>query len=198
MLETKIETRVYSDYLVSLARSLDCMEVCVRAAAWHFSYEQEDQERFHGGGGYAAWVCGNMENLAATLPGLRAAFLLGVQAENPDFHVVANALGDVDAPVQITSLFEPILDEKIHVAVEGEREEPPGSLLTLPDNILVQLAGRRIVFFDGFAHIIPEEFSDSFVEVWFRRQYGLERDGGAYLVYLTKRAYGWQAYGLER
>lgn len=63
MLKRKLETRVYSDHLVSLVRSLDCMEVCVRAAAWHFSYEMEQQKtgwRKYLSWRSLPWLCGSL------------------------------------------------------------------------------------------------------------------------------------------
>lgn len=186
---------VYSDHLVALVRSLDSAEVSVRAANCHFSnVEMDHPKQFHDAGGYHAWAWGNSLNLEATLPGLRSFFLSKVREESRGVLINPNGLGDAYPPDEIKELFGPVTETDIYFSTGGLS---PAKKLELPNEIRAECGNSRVVEFDGQVFIIPESFTDSFVEVWFRRAYSDWTDGGAYPMYLTKRAYGWQAYGIE-
>lgn len=184
----------YSHGLVALARSLDAAEVATRAALWHFddidADEPEKATHSH------ELTRAHINNFAETLPALRALFLSLVRQESPGWKIEPNGLGDACPPAEVTALFRPVIDTQLRLRqIDGQ---PPSQLLALPEEVRSSCGDRRAIFFDGDLFIIPHEFDDSFVEVWFRRALSYWPDGGAYPLYLTKRAYGWQAYGIER
>lgn len=156
--------------------------------------EQDDPDAYYSGGAYPEWLDGNMQNLRATLPALRAAALSAIQEAHPGYLISANALGDFEAPAEIAAIMAPIMESPLYGNDLGCH--PPKRLMEIPNRLLQKHDGRFVVF-HGDAFLIPASLSDDFVEVWFRRSLGFWIDGGAYPAYLTKRPYGWQAYGAE-
>lgn len=186
----------YSEKLVALARSLDCAEVCVRAANWHFSQiEEDDPEQFNDAGEYHAWTWGNILNLKRSLPGLRATFLSMVKEESEGWDILPNKLGDAASPKEVDALMRGVIERPIFGLLPNN--ESPAKLLELPALAKSKVGDSRTVVWDDEIYMIPSTMTDSFVEIWFRRAFGWD-DGGAYPVYLVKRQYGWQAYGIER
>lgn len=186
----------YSPSLVALARSLDCAEVCVRAANWHFSQIEEDApEQFNDAGEYHAWTWGNILNLKRSLPGLRAAFLSMVKEESKGWDILPGKLGDALPPKEVEAMMREVIERPLFRLLPSN--ESPAKLLELPDIAKSKTGEDRVVVWDDEIYAVPDTMTDSFVEVWFRRAFGWS-DGGAYPVYLVKRKYGWQAYGIER
>jgi hypothetical protein len=196
---TPIEASTYSQAFLALVRTLDCAEVCVRAAGQHFSnLEQDDPDAYSGGGGSAQWTDANLQCLRGTLPGLRSAAWVGICEQHPGMAIPRNALGDFDTPKAIAELWRPVIKKYLQGELHELGDSLPQRLLAMPERLTQLHAGRFVVFNDE-AHPIPDSFSDGFVEVWFRRALGSwYEDNGAYPAFLVKRPYGWQAYGIER
>lgn len=187
-------TPCYSDGLVNFARALDSAEMAVRTCAWHFGdLESYTPETLADSDGVPSWARRSLETFSAQLPALRLTFRSMVEAESEGIPIEANALGDAQPPTFVQAAFAPVLAGYIN-----HRPAIISPLMTLPDLLRGQMSDRRVVYWDGETYIIPASFSDSFVEVWFRRAVGYWEDGGAYPLRLEKREYGWQAFGIER
>lgn len=184
----------YSDTLVSFVRLLDTAEMAVRTCRWHFGdLEDYTPEIMANPVGVPSWAQQNLEKFAEQLPVLRATFKNMVEAESKGIPIEPNRLGDAQPPSLVQAAFAPVIDGYINY-----RPETPPTLLTLPDDLKEKVLNRRIVYWDGETYIIPADFPNSFVEVWFRRAVGYWEDGGAYPLRLEKREYGWQVFGFER
>lgn len=184
----------YTDAVVELVRTLDHADVMVRALYWHFGELREDApEFFEGVGSVGRWSKGNFENFVATVPGLRSAFVSILKVQSPGIEVTTDRIGDAT-----TAGIAEFISHWMATRTIGPGDQPPEATVVLPDKVSVAAEGRRVILFDGEAIFVPEGVSDSFVEVWFRRGFGGWRDGGPYPLYLVKRGYGWQGYGVER
>lgn len=192
----------YSDGLVALVRTLDAAQVTVMAANHHF-YNMEMDEPDAYRGKLPSWVHGNAKHLESALPGLRATCAERLVAETKAFGVSVqlDETGDALVPTSIKEAFGPIHDSAIWL--HGERgsvlgtmqvDEPP---CVLSATVQRELGERKGVAFDDELFVIPQGLDDSVVEVWFRRVYGMWRDGGPYPCFLASRSFGWQAYGAE-
>lgn len=189
-----ISLPTYSDALVGFVRALDSAEMAVRTCNWHFGdMEVYTPELLADPIDVPSWAKQSLERFADQLPVLRAIFKSMVAAESEGLFLEANGLGDVHPPTFVEEAFAPVLDGYI-------KHQPAtlSTLATLPDSLKEQTKDCRVVYWDNEVYLIPESFPNSFVEVWFRRAIGYWEDGGAYPLRLETRAYGWQAFGIER
>lgn len=208
----------YSDFLVSLVRSLDRADVAVRAASWFLQdvdLEVSDEDA-HAivPQDFVSWTRERVNALHHSLPGLRACVLSTVRKESEGIAIEADALGDACAPPSVKRMFEPVwrgtdygdgwgrrrrqMDAHRPQKIESVESEKCGLENRLPNWMEGYRADRRAIFFDGELFVIPHTMSDSFVEVWFRRALVDMGDHGPYALYLIRRPYGWECFGHEQ
>lgn len=187
----------YSYALVSLAKTVDTADVAATGVEYFFDdMENDDPERYNCPSEYSAWARSHNENLRATLPGLKTIFLEALRRETPGVQIETNSFGDALAPEPVLQLLKPVTASWF--AYPQSRDLTTVDL-ELPAKVKMPADGERIILFDGDGYVVPASINDSMIEVWFRRTfYGNHGDREVYSLYLTKRAYGWQAYGLER
>lgn len=185
----------YSSTLVSLGRAVDTANVATQSAEWFLSdLALDEPDTYNHPCGMPAWARTHNKNLAAALPELKGVFVDVLRRETTGVHVGLDEWGDPLAPASIQQLFQPVLDS---VFFYGGHDDTLFVDTHLPHDVAKPTNGERIILFDGEGDVVPTTISASVLEVWFRRILR-GADGQAYPLYLTKRTYGWQAYGTER
>lgn len=184
----------YSDALVGFVRALDSAEMAVRTGRWHFGdLDIFEPDVMANREDVPSWARQSLEVFADQLPTLRSMFRNMVGQESNGLLIEANDLLDAVPPSFVEAAFKPVLAGYIK-----HRPALISALDGLPESLVAAVKGQRAVYWDGEVYLIPNDFPDSFVEVWFRRSVGYWEDGGAYPLRLEKRSYGWQAFGIER
>lgn len=105
-------TLQYSDFLVSLVRSLDRADVAVRAASWflqdvELEVDDEVQNQIVPLD-FVLWAQERVGAMKHSLPGLRACVVATLRKETEGIAIEAHALGDACAPPLVKRMFESV------------------------------------------------------------------------------------------
>jgi len=187
--------QVYSDKLVSVFRTLDCIRLCAHANTQAFGLDDIEDEDINSAdpGGWLGWMKDNIDNLGGYLPDLQHLANTMLQAEST-FTVDCDSRGGIIVPNEVSALLQPLIDKSIYV-----KRKPGYSNVVedVPADVNEICGNQRVVLWDDDVYLIPDSIPDSFVEVWFPRMFSWP-EGDVYPLYLSKRDYGWQAFGRER
>lgn len=194
----KLPSIAYSDRTVALVQALDRCEVALAAAQQWFPEELEagfQDEQFPIDVTVAQHSLGILRDLAYET----------VAGESP-FRVERDQTGAPKAPQEIIRLFRPLHHGGLCVRLRDRSDLGSGNVTveSLSSEALRIARGHRVIVdaTEGALKLLPDDWDDAFIEVWYRRSYGTDLPGslwpGAYPCYLVARDYGWQDFSLER
>jgi len=189
---------VYSERVVNLARAYDRAVLSARASAWLLESLEMDNDPpvFEtGDDSLADWAAFRNQLFRDQLCGIENVLnLLIVDESKPWFDVTCDESGRLVIPEEVKQLVESLAEATFFY--NSQEDSLAKSAEFLQDN--------KVILFEGDGFVIPKTVPNSFVEIWWRRNWlgwpGQEDRKSQYyeMALVENPAYGWDCYGHER